>query len=135
MSKSLTAVDPRLTELSTALSEWRRNHRPRSPIPEELWSRAVALAQELGFADVFRATKLDYYALKRRVQGGRGAVVPAPGSATFVEFRLGAQSEPSARPCVVALSDRGGRSLRIEWSVTGAEEVAALARGLWEAAR
>jgi hypothetical protein len=52
-------------------------------MPEDLWSAAVALVQSQGLNPVARALRLDYYSLKKRVDGGvSGSTAP------FVEVAL-----------------------------------------------
>jgi hypothetical protein len=53
-------------ELRQQLSLWRETHRPPSPIPPELWEKAVELAEEQGLCKTARALRLDYGALKKR---------------------------------------------------------------------
>ena len=60
MPPSLTVSDPQLADAAAALAEW-RNTRPRSSrLPEDLWSRAIELAERYGIAKVAVALKLDY---------------------------------------------------------------------------
>ena len=70
-----------MQELHRRLEEWRATHRPRSPLPDELWSMAVGLAQRHNIHRVARTFGLDYGALKRRMPGS----TPEP-VATFVEL-------------------------------------------------
>jgi hypothetical protein len=130
MSLSLPAAAADLAETTTAFAHWRSSTPLGSRIPEELWSRAVALAGTHGASKVAATLRLDYYRLKRRLTAAREAPAPAPPA--FVEMTLGLPGAGSG--CVLALSDAHGRSLRIEWTRAVASEVAALARSLWEAA-
>ncbi|MCP5247909.1 MAG: hypothetical protein H6942_05105, partial [Candidatus Accumulibacter sp.] len=67
MAPSLPLSDPQLADTAATLAEWRKT-RPRSPrIPEDLWSRAIELAERHGIAKVAVALKLDYTSLKRRL--------------------------------------------------------------------
>jgi len=127
----LPIADAKLAEVAAAFARWRSSTRPRSRIPDELWSRAVELAATHGVCKVATALRLDYYGLKRRVTAEAGVAAAQPPA--FVECNLGL---PVAAPaCVVALSDRRGRMLRIEMPRAAASEVAALARSLWQAAQ
>lgn len=84
---------PRLDEVRQRLARWRRTrqHR-RSPIPAPIWTDAVGLARQDGLSQTARALRLDYTALKRRVEatdvGGR-RVGPA-----FVELPTPSQASP-----------------------------------------
>jgi len=129
MSTSLPSADTRLAETAAAFAQWRSRVPRASPIPAELWSRAVELARTLGVSPVARALKLDYTRLKQRMKVGVPA--PAPEPPAFVELSLGVPVAP--RGCTLALSDGHGRSLRIEWTGGSPGELSALAERLWEA--
>ena len=134
----LPLADPQLADAAAALAEWRKT-RPRSArIPEELWSRAIELAERHGIAKVAVALKLDYTSLKRRLTATTTAPVkrpaggerPSPPSPDFVELDFGL---PLAAPaCVLVLSDRHGRALRIELPRAGSRDIAEVARSLWQ---
>lgn len=47
---------------------WRRTRRGRARIPERLWTSAVKLAATYGLCRTARTLRLDYNALKRRVE-------------------------------------------------------------------
>jgi hypothetical protein len=130
MSLPRRVTDAKLAEVAAAFAGWRSSTRPRSRIPEELWSRAIELAATHGVCKIATALRLDYYTLKRRLTAEVETVAQPPA---FVECKL---DLPIAAPgCVVALSDRRGRLLRIELPRAAASEVAALARSLWQAAQ
>jgi hypothetical protein len=136
MSLSLPGAGATLAETAAAVAHWRSTTPRRSRIPDALWSRAVELAATHGVGKVARALRLDYTALKRRVTRAGASAVPTvatPEPAAFVEFQLGVSD--AGPDCVLALSDAHGRVLRIEWRRAAAAAVAAVARGLWEAAR
>ena len=136
MAPSLPLSDPQLADTAATLAEWRKT-RPRSPrIPEDLWSRATELADRYGIAKVAVALKLDYTSLKRRLASTVTAKRPAAGvrssapSADFVELDFGLPLAPS--PCILVLSDRHGRALRIELPRAASSEIAEVARSLWQ---
>ena len=140
MAQSLPLADSQLADAAAALAEW-RNTRPRNAgarIPEDLWSRAIELAERHGIAKVAVALKLDYSSLKRRLTATAPAPVkrpaggerPSPPSPDFVELDLGL---PLAAPaCVLVLSDRHGRALRIELPRAGSRDIVEVARSLWQ---
>ena len=143
MPPSLTVSDPQLAAAAAALAEW-RSTRPRSSrIPEDLWSRAIELAERHGIAKVAVALKLDYTSLKRRLaRTAAAATAPAPAkrpaasarssahSADFVELDFSLPLAPAA--CVLVLSDRHGRALRIELPRAASSDIAEVARSLWQ---
>jgi hypothetical protein len=123
-----------LAQTAAAFARWRSTTAQGARIPEELWSRAVELAARQGVSKVATTLRLDYAGLKRRLTARTAPpAVPTTAPPAFVEMVLGLP--PSSGPgCVLTLSDAGGRSLRIEWTGAATGEVAAVARGLWEAA-
>jgi hypothetical protein len=72
-------------ELLERLSAWRNTHRLRTPLPPELWNRAAELATEQGIGKTARALRLDYTALKKRVNT-RTFERQAPSVPQFIEF-------------------------------------------------
>lgn len=137
MPPSLTVSDPQLAAAAAALAEWRKTRQRSSRIPEDLWSRATELAERYGIAKVAVALKLDYTSLKRRLASTAATTAkrPAAGvrssspSRDFVEldFDLLAPS-----PCILVLSDRHGRALRIELPRAASSDIAEVARSLWQ---
>ena len=49
-----------LEQLRQQIQEWRKARKGPGPIPEELWSGAVALAKAFGVCPIARALPLDY---------------------------------------------------------------------------
>lgn len=134
MSPSLSFADPQLADAAAALAEWRSTLPRSSRIPENLWSRATELAERHGVAKVAVALKLDYTSLKRRLTGTdqrpAGGKRASPPSPAFVELDFGLPLAPS--PCVLVLSDRHGRALRIELPRAASRDIAEVARSLWQ---
>lgn len=134
MPQSLPFADLQLADAAAALAEWRSTLPGSSRIPEERWSRATELAERHGVAKVAGALKLDYTSLKRRLSGT--ARRPAEGERTspqspaFVELNFGLPLATAA--CVLVLSDRHGRALRIELPCAASSDIAEVARSLWQ---
>ncbi|MCP5249097.1 MAG: hypothetical protein H6942_11290 [Candidatus Accumulibacter sp.] len=138
MPPSLTVSDPQLAAAAAALAEWRKTRQRSSRIPEDLWSRAIELAERYGIAKVAVALKLDYTSLKRRLASTAATTAkrPAAGvrssspSRDFVELDFDLPLAPS--PCILVLSDRHGRALRIELPGAASSDIAEVARSLWQ---
>ena len=132
MSTSLPATNPPLAETAAALAQWRSTRRGSSRIPEELWSQATELAERYGIAKVAVALKLDYKSLKHRLTARNAAedARSAPMSPSFVELDLGLPLAPPV--CVLVLTDRAGRALRIELPPAASGHIAEVARSLWQ---
>ena len=131
MSTSLPATAPQVGETATALAQWRSTRRS-SRIPEELWSQATELAERYGIAQVAVALKLDYKSLKHRLTARNAAedARSAPVSSSFVELDLGLPLTPPV--CVLVLTDRAGRALRIELPQAASSHLAEVACSLWQ---
>ncbi len=134
MPQTLPFADPQLADAASALAQWRSTLPRTSRIPEELWSRATELAERHGVAKVAAALKIDYTSLKRRLTVTTGKPAEgertSPQSPAFVELNFGL---PLATPaCVLLLSDRHGRALRIELPHAASSDIAEVARSLWQ---
>jgi hypothetical protein len=113
-------------ELLERLSAWRKAHRPRSRLPVELWDGAVNLAVKQGLWKTARALRLDYNALKKRINTRTSecpAVTPVP---QFIEF-LSPLSGQIAECALEVESARGAR-LRIEMKNVAASGLAFIIR-------
>jgi len=134
----------RLQRLLGRFERWRRTRRAGARIPEPLWSSAVKAADAFGIHRTARALRVDYYALKKRVeskavgatQSGRRPAATASrasatkGRATFVE--LPAAAWPGSGECILELEDAGGAKLRVHLKGLGAPDLAALSRSFWQ---
>ena len=95
-----TAID----EARQRFQAWRKNRRLGSPIPDNLWDKAVQLARAHGVNPIARALHLDYYDLKRR------ASCPRVGESSHPAFIEVAVSPPpvSAESLVPTLHEPRG---------------------------
>ncbi len=130
----------RLHRLLGRFERWRRTRKAGARIPEPLWSSAVKAAGAFGVHRTARALGVDYYALKKRVEGKPGgakragrrpAATASKGSAatggtTFVELPPAAW--PGSGECIMELEDASGAKLRVHLKGLGAPDLAALSR-------
>ena len=83
-------VPTRLERLRRRFERWRGTHTAHSRIPDGLWASAVKLAGTFGTHRTAKALRLNYYALKKRIE--RQPFVAADRSektvATFLELPL-----------------------------------------------
>jgi hypothetical protein len=101
-------------------------------MPEQLWHSAARLARQHSVARISRWIRLDYYALKERVDSidPDSAAGRANGPA-FVEL---AMAPSAALPeCVVELEHPGGGRMRIHVKGACVPDLAALSRSFWGA--
>lgn len=132
-SKNQAATTPRSTPLESVrrrLERWRRGRKHRSPIPEALWGAAVKAAQKCGLHKTARMLRLDYYALKKRVEGAGRDGLTRPGlKPEFVEL---ISPMPTLMPeCTVELEHPRGRKMRIHLKGSAVPDLAALSRTFW----
>jgi len=124
------ALPRRLETVRRRFDFWRRTRRGHRRIPERLWTSAVELAGVYGLCRTARVLRLDYPALKRRVQaaGGQRASGPEPGVA-FVELvppeRLGVPE------CIVEWENAGGAKMRVHLKGVAVPDLTALSRSFW----
>ena len=118
-----------LEDARRRIARWRetRTHRG-APMPAVLWAAAVAFAQQHGVAQTAGRLRVDYGALKKRLDAAGGAAPRAPSPA-FVEVAVGAPTGLGA--CVIEVTGRRGRRLRVEVSGLPVSDLVALAQGLW----
>ena len=129
----------RLVALRRRFGDWRRAHRPRSRIPEPLWRSAVKMAGVCGLHRTARALRLDYYALKKRVERepaindstaalpdvGMGAKVVAPFLELVPPLTVGVGE------CLLELENATGGKMRVHVKGVAPPDLAALSRSFW----
>jgi hypothetical protein len=104
-------VPARLAKVQKRFESWRSRSRPRTRIPEELWTAAVGLAHEIGEHRTAKALRLDFYTLKKRIKASFSARKDAlEALPQFVEL-LPAGIQPCE--CTVELEDANGTKMRI----------------------
>jgi hypothetical protein len=111
-------------QVQRKIEQWRRRHRPRARIPEELWREVTQLADTHGVNRTARALRLDYYSLQKRVAAAARSGERVP---QFVEILPG--GPPASRPeCLIEVEEPGGAKLRIHLQGGDFPDVAALTR-------
>jgi hypothetical protein len=105
MSPEKTAIPDDLSQLSQRLEEWRKAHRPRTRLPETIWTAAIELAQRHGVHRTAKALRMDYMQLKRRLSAATHTQGPAPPA--FLELLASPATGPTE--CVVELESGRGR--------------------------
>ena len=89
---------------------WRRTRPRRVPIPASLWAVAVAHARTVGVNATARRLRLDYYALKQRVDAVAAGAPRASAGPAFVEVVPAGPTPAGVSECVIDLADtRGAR--------------------------
>jgi hypothetical protein len=134
------ALPARLQGLRRRFERWRRTRKVRTRIPEPLWAAAVKLAGRYGIHRTAKALRVDYYALKKRVEQNaviagaqQDSAATASKMAAEGEFlELPAAAWPGAGECRLELEDADGAKLRVHLKGFAAPDLAALSRSFWQ---
>jgi hypothetical protein len=107
---------------------WRQRRSVGSRIPRPLWALAARLANRHGVSHTAAVLGLDYYGLKKRLEGAAGE--PASSSPAFLELPA---PVVLSRQCHFELDNGAGSTLRLHLVGYDAADVATLARSVWNA--
>jgi hypothetical protein len=127
----------RLVRLRRRFEDWRRTRKVRSRIPEPLWDSAVKLAKKHGLHRTAKALRVNYYALKERVEGEAASGVcdmPEGGEATFLELAAAPRASSKLAgfcECTLELEDGDGSKMRVHLSGVATPDLVALSRSFW----
>jgi len=118
--------------LSTArhqFDHWRSQQpNKRTRLPKELWSQAVALAQEHGLNKTARALGLKYYSLKKHLdETSADDLMPAKTEPDFIEL-VGGVMTPGSVECTIEWVDGSDVTVRMHIKGAGLSDLTSLAR-------
>lgn len=109
------------------LEEWRRRRKPRERIPENLWKAMTELAQAFGVSRVCQALRIEYHALKERVQPAEQSRRQNNHHTAFVELPV-----PTAQSqCLVELEDGSGAKMTLHLEPGNGTEMLSLVQAFW----
>ena len=133
-TKRTRDLPARLEGLRRRFESWRRTRKVRSRIPEPLWAAAVKVATRYGIHRTAKVLRVNYYALKKRVEGASAAIASKPPAAAagarFLE--LPAAVWPGSGECTLELEDAIGAKMRVHFKGFEAPDLAALSRSFWQ---
>jgi hypothetical protein len=141
-SKQTHDVPARLAVVGRRFERWRGTHRARSRIPNSLWTAAVKMAQGYGIHRTARTLRINYYALKKRVEEASAASPDTSqrvAATTFLELappvNYGLARVPDGPcECTLELEDTLGAKMRVHLKGIEAPDLAALSRSFWNPA-
>ena len=121
----------KLEAVRRRFERWRQTHKPRSRIPDPLWTMAAEMAGTYGLHRTARALRVEYYSLKKRVAAVPKGPEPGPPT-TFVEW-------PAPMPaglcdCTLELENATGSKMRVHLKAAALPDLAALSRSFWNPA-
>ena len=112
---------------------WRQTRPVRSRIPDSLWRLAVKMARIHGIHQTSKTLRVNYYALKRRLEEQSPPSLAGPGNgvgAAFVE--LVPPASIGLGECVLQWEDAGGAKMRVHLKGVAAPDLIGLSRSFWE---
>lgn len=141
------ALPVRLEGVQRRFERWRRTRTIRSRIPEPLWAAAVKVAGTCRLSQIAKALRVNYTALKERVERQAVAAPEAwEGDAadrrrslvrggtrsvpTFLE--LAPPTRVGSCQCTLELEDGSGAKMRVHLQGTETPDLAALSRSFRE---
>ena len=107
---------------------WREHRKAGSRIPDALWVMAVRLAKVHGGSRTAAALGLDYYSVRKRVEGAVGEA--RSSGPAFIELTA---LILSGKQCRFELDNGSGATMRVQLVGYETADVEALARGFWNA--
>ena len=122
-TKRTRELPARLVSLRERFDEWRRKRKVRSRIPEPLWDKAVKLAGTYGLHRTAKALRVNYYALKKRVE----TEGTTPDATTFLEL-----AAPAPCECTMELEDAAGARMRVQLSGVATPDLVALSLSFYQ---
>lgn len=78
MAQNNTPITEDFLDLRQRLAEWRKDHPRRTPLPDQFWEEAVALARKHGVYRTARSLPIDYANLRKRLGGAAGRQAASP---------------------------------------------------------
>ena len=132
-TRPLPVIAPHLDHACREFAAWRQRRRGRAPIPPRLWALAVEHARAAGVHFTARRLRLNYYALKQRVEGEAPQAGGARAVPAFVEVLTSARPPAGGHECVVDLADARGATMRIVLKSPALPDLAALSQVFWGA--
>jgi len=110
--------------------KWRSTHKPRSRLPEHLWTLAAELACEYGLNKTAGALRLDYNCLKKRIEvpvsGDTTEAIPTP---QFLELLPSGTN--STAECTIECENVKGDKIRVHLKGRQLPDLAAISSSLW----
>lgn len=131
-TKRTCNLPARLEDLRRRFERWRRTRKVRSRIPEPLWDSAVKIAGTYGVNQTAKALRVNYYALKKRVEqkaSAAGDVPRAAAAAPFIELVAPTSAGPCQ--CILELENANGAKMRVQLRSVEMPDLAAMSQSFW----
>ena len=110
--KIIPVTKPTIEDVRHQFEQWRKDRKHRSPIPDNLWERAVSLVAEHSINTVSRSLRIGYTPLKRRVLASRSENVRE--SMTYSDFvALDLRTSMPTAECILEKEGKNGLKMRL----------------------
>lgn len=132
-TKESRILPTRVDSVRRRFARWRQTRRGLACIPESLWAAAVEMAATCGGSQTAKALRVNYNALRKRVEHQAAAARHRPEEnsvTTFVE--LAPPPRVGSCQCTLELEDDSGAKMRVHLEGAEAPDLAALSRSFWE---
>ena len=122
----------RLEKVQRRFERWRQSRKIPSRIPGPLWASAVRMASMYGIAHTAKTLRVNYTALKKRIEHEADvnpSVPQASPVATFLE--LAPPTRVGSCQCTLELENASEAKMRIHLQGDETPDLAALSRSFW----
>ena len=122
---------PSIEEVCYLFEQWRTEREPRTPIPDDLWAKAVSLCAGHSVNQIAKSLRLSYSDLMKRVTKARKETSPEPViSHAFVELDMKA-SMPEAE-YIMEMENRNGSKLKMHIKGNTGTDTVEIIRAFWD---
>jgi len=120
-----------LEKVQRRFERWRRTRKIPSRIPGRLWAAAVRVAGTYGRTRTAKALRVNYSALKQRMDEDVAARSGAEKSAVAAFLELAPPARVGSCHCTLELEDDSGARMRVHLQGAETPDLAALSRSFW----
>jgi hypothetical protein len=128
--RSKSPLPAKLAQGLKCFQQWRNKRKPRTRLPDHLWSLATKLAREFGLNPTASALRLGYYGLKKRLERPvRDDASADTTNPSFLELRP-VEATPDAE-CTIECQNAAGTQIRIQLRGRDLPDLTVLCGELW----
>jgi len=130
-TKESRILPARVDSVRRRFEAWRRTRRVLSPIPEPLWAAAVEMAGTCGISRTAKALRVNYNALRKRVEHQAVAARHRPEENSVTTFlELAPPPRVGSCQCTLELEDVSGAKMRVHLQGAETPDLAVVAQAL-----
>ena len=132
-SRKSRILSARVDSVRRRFEHWRRTRKVLSRVPEPLWAAAVEMAGTCGISHTAKALRVNYNALRKRVEHQAATAPRRPEENSVTTFlELAPPPRVGSCQCTMELEDDSGAKMRVHLQSPEAPDLAALSRSFWE---